>query len=381
MKCKKSILIFIDWFLPGTKAGGPVRSVANMTDHLEQEFSFKIVCRNTDYCSTTPYQNIIPNKWQPLNSFTQVLYLSKKKTTTSNIYRILKNTDYDILYINGIYSFYFSILPIVFSRLLNRKTIVAARGMLSAQALEVKSAKKKAFLKLISILNLYKNIVFQATVNTEQQDIKKQFPRNKVVIAPNLHRKIQEKELPVTNKENGKVKLFSLARISPEKNTLFAIECLQTVRSEVIFDLYGEIYNEAYWTLCKNVIENLPDNITVNHKGSVDSAQIPIIISQYHFAFMPSLGENFGHAILESLCSGRTVIISDKTPWQNLQEKGIGWDISLSSSSNFTKTIEICATFSQNDFNIYCQKAFNFAQSYIGNTHSIEQNKQLFNNL
>ncbi|MBI9061941.1 MAG: hypothetical protein JEZ14_08115 [Marinilabiliaceae bacterium] len=46
---KKKILIFIDWFLPGYKAGGPVRSMANMVEYLMEEYDFFIVTRNTDY--------------------------------------------------------------------------------------------------------------------------------------------------------------------------------------------------------------------------------------------------------------------------------------------------------------------------------------------
>jgi len=30
-KDKKKILVFIDWYLPGYKAGGPVRSMANIS--------------------------------------------------------------------------------------------------------------------------------------------------------------------------------------------------------------------------------------------------------------------------------------------------------------------------------------------------------------
>ena len=32
---KKKILIFIDWYLPGYKAGGPVQSVANLVENLK----------------------------------------------------------------------------------------------------------------------------------------------------------------------------------------------------------------------------------------------------------------------------------------------------------------------------------------------------------
>ena len=45
---KPKILILTDWYLPGTNAGGPVRSIANMIAHLKNEFLFKIITRDIE---------------------------------------------------------------------------------------------------------------------------------------------------------------------------------------------------------------------------------------------------------------------------------------------------------------------------------------------
>jgi hypothetical protein len=60
---QKNILIFIDWFLPGYKAGGPISSNANLIAHLGLEYKFFVITRNTDYCETKPYENIAPLAW------------------------------------------------------------------------------------------------------------------------------------------------------------------------------------------------------------------------------------------------------------------------------------------------------------------------------
>lgn len=57
---KPTILIFIDWYKPGYKAGGPIRSVSNMVDALKDDFQFYIITRNTDYLETTPTPTSIP---------------------------------------------------------------------------------------------------------------------------------------------------------------------------------------------------------------------------------------------------------------------------------------------------------------------------------
>ena len=60
--------------------------------------------------------------------------------------------------------------------------------------------------------------------------------------------------------------------------------------------------------------------------------------------FLPSFSENFGHAINEALSVGVPVLISDKTPWRNLQEKGMGWDLSLDNRRAFIEVIEAMAS-------------------------------------
>ena len=40
--------------------------------------------------------------------------------------------------------------------------------------------------------------------------------------------------------------------------------------------------------------------------------------------------------------AGCPLIISDRTPWQNLEEKGIGWSIPLEDKINWDKILQTC---------------------------------------
>ena len=42
MSAKKTILILCDWFLPGYLAGGPIQSIATLTQQLGNDIDFKI---------------------------------------------------------------------------------------------------------------------------------------------------------------------------------------------------------------------------------------------------------------------------------------------------------------------------------------------------
>ncbi|MBN8497849.1 MAG: hypothetical protein J0M32_13465 [Candidatus Accumulibacter sp.] len=65
------------------------------------------------------------------------------------------------------------------------------------------------------------------------------------------------------------------------------------------------------------------------------------VLPGYDRFFLPPFSENFGHAINEALSVGVPVLISDKTPWRNLQEKGMGWDLPLDNRRAFIEVIEV----------------------------------------
>src|SRR5512133_3532794 len=69
------ILLFIDWFTHGYRAGGPTRSMANLVTGLKEKFDFWIVTRNTDYRDSSPYPGIQPDTWLEQDGF-HIRYLS-----------------------------------------------------------------------------------------------------------------------------------------------------------------------------------------------------------------------------------------------------------------------------------------------------------------
>jgi len=376
------VLIFIDWFTPGYKAGGPIQSCANMIAHLKDNFDFWVITRDTDYCETVPYPNIASNIWNKVDEHLQVYYTSTANLNYTSLSNAAKSASPDIIFINGVYSLYFSILPLRIAKKLNcQKVIVSARGMLAPSAIQVKSSKKKLFLNLAQLMGLYKNVLFHATNEAEATHIRNQFGDNhKVKIAPNLPKLRQAKPLQVINKTSNELRLVSIARISPEKNTQYALEILKsfTFNGRIIFDIYGPIYNEAYWGSCQDIIDDFPEGIEVNYKGSLDSELVHATLQKYHALFLPTRGENFGHIILESLSAGVPVLISDQTPWQQLKEKGIGYSLPLLHPNAFADALQDLLNLGQQDFNSLSKAAYLYAQDFIQNKAALEQNRLLF---
>ncbi len=381
-KEKKKILVFIDWYLPGYKAGGPVRSMVNMLDHLSDDFDFYVVTRNTEYGETLPYKGIEPDKWLNYSKAVKVWYCDIGSPSLNLWRRLIKESDCQLVYINGIYSFYFSILPLLAAKLLRFKDIIVApRGMLAESAININKAKKKLFLRLTKIVRFYKGLVWHVSNEIEAGQVKKRInPKALLVLASNLP-PLTISDFVSLKKTPGSLLLCSAARIAPEKNTLYAIKCLKDLPGDVCvqFNLYGQIYSKAYWQECLKEINLLPDNIKVAHSGFIKPEDIPDTIKKHHALFMPTTGENFGHIILESFLSGRPVLISDQTPWRKLEEKNVGWDLPLNNHQLFKEKLMVLIQADQNSFEKLCRDAWNYGQEYIDNDALLDKYRAMFN--
>lgn len=375
---KNKILIFIDWYKPGFKAGGPIRSISNLVDQLHEKANFFIITRNTDYLENTPYTTIKTNEWNTIDG-AKVFYFSQQHTNAKSIKKLIKELQPDTVYCNSLFSYYFTLLPIYFSKKLNIRIVLAVRGMLSKGSLGVKSRKKAFFLQSAKFIGYFKNIIFHATTLDEKVAIKNAFgTKTIVIVANNLS---QKKTLHFKEKQkiNDELKLVSIARISPEKNTLFALEILKNCTKNIHFDIYGPIYNHEYWNKCQAEINQLPPNIVVHYKGILNHDEIDITLQPYHALFLPSTGENFGHIIIEAMQNSCVPIISDRTPWRNLAHQKIGFDLPLENQEFFAEKINFLAALSSNEFNEYSQNVFNYIKNIDNNVQDLEDYNQLFN--
>lgn len=379
MKQTKNIICFIDWYTPGYKAGGITTAFVNFVAAMKQYYSFYVITRNNDYTEDVPYKDIESNTWVKINENEHVCYVSKDFINSQNIKKIMKEVPFDFIYINGIYSYWFSLFPAIFSRK-HAGIIINPHGMLSQHAIAVKSFKKDIFIKLANLTGLYKNVTFHVADESEANAVAAQIKTYKAIkIAFQFPRKVNEIVKNISREKLPLIlNLLCIARIAPEKNIHYILEIFEKCTYKVRLDLYGPVYNEEYWQQCKAIINRLPGNIIVNYRGSIESTKVIETIPGYHFMFMPSTGENFGHVILEALQTGTPVIISDRTPWRNLEEKGVGWDIPLDKPEKFVEVIEYCAAMGQEEYNAMSARAFEFAKKVTEDPAVLEANRKLF---
>lgn len=375
---KQRVLIFIDWFKPGYKAGGPTTSNVNIVDHLSDKFDFYVITSDTDYHATEPYPDVDSDKWLDRGNC-HIWYFSKNNLSLSTMRKAVKEACCPVWYVNGIYSRYFSLYPLILAKQIKpEKLIVSARGMLSPHAISVKPFSKRTYLMGLKFLGLYDNAIFHGTNEVECSHIRARiFNSSQCVAIENLPRKLFSSFSPSSKAEKA-IRLVSFARISSEKNTLYAIKTLAGCSGKIEYDLFGQINSDEYWKECLLAINSLPANVTVRYKGSINPSMLGEIYKQYDALYLPTTGENFGHAILESFMNSRPVIISDRTPWQNLTAKNIGYDIPLDRQEDFAITIDQLADAPAEKFNEMCLDSYNFAKHICENHEVIAKYQSMF---
>lgn len=380
---KPIILAFIDYYFPGYKGGGPIRTLVNIIEQLGNEFSFKVLTRDRDMNDAYGYTGIRRNAWNRVGR-ADVFYLSPDYQRSSAIHWLLTETSYDILYLNSFFSPMFTIKPLMLRRL--RKTrgapvIVAPRGEFSPGALAIKRLKKSVYINLSKLLGLYDNVIWQASSEHEESDIRRWFgTKVSVRVAPDMAPNINvTRRMPTRPKKAaGCLKILFLSRISRMKNLDAAINILNGLPGEVHFNIYGPLEDHRYWQECQTIMNSLSPNIKVKYHGEISHDHVSEALGEHDLLFLPTIGENFGHVILEALCAGCPVLISDQTPWRDLKEKGVGWDLPLDQPEMFQEVLQRCVDMDGEEYLKWSERAREYGIQISKDDKVVEQNRQLF---
>ncbi len=379
------VLVIVSHYLPGHKAGGPIRSVANIVAWLGNEVHFSVLTRDRDFCDAKPYTGIRTDAWQQVGK-AQVMYLSPGRLGLLNWLQLLRSLEYDVLFLNG----FFEILSVqtLFLRrlkLLNRrKLLLAPRGEFSPGALALKKTKKKAYLQLARLMGLWQDVVWMASSRFEERDIRLALGDREnildVRIAPNLVAPAMAvvDSLLTRKKRPGILRAIFISRIARMKNLIGALRALNNLQGNVTFDIYGPLEDAAYWQECQEVIAQLPANIQVRQLGEVDHARVPSLLGQYDLFLLPTLGENFGHAIAEALAAGCPVLISDRTPWRNLEVARAGFDVPLEQPERFHEILQFFIDMDEPTHREWRAGAQAYLKTSPWLMDAVEQNRRLF---
>jgi glycosyltransferase involved in cell wall biosynthesis len=372
-----TVLVLAQYYLPSEKAGGGLRTIVNMIERLSDRFHFRVVTTDRDIGDRAPYSSVKLDQWNAIGP-AEVFYGTRASLTLCGLRRLTGHLRADAVYLNSFFSpLTAKYLFLARMRLVeNVPTIVAPEGELAPTALKLKRLRKKAYRVATGMLGLYRNVLWKAAAPHEATDIRACVTgARRIRIAPNMPPVARELPNPVCakpEKQPGELHLVFLSRIAPIKNLDWALQALQTVEGRVVLDIYGPLEDKSYWVSCMESIRHLPANISAHYRGAVAASEVPDVLTRYHFMILPTLGENFGHVVIESLAAGCPVIISNRTPWVDLAQKNLGWDLPLEDIQPWREALSACVAMDADKYREATRSAQMYAAAWLSSAE-VEQ--------
>jgi glycosyltransferase involved in cell wall biosynthesis len=395
------VLVLVGAYVPGYKGGGPIRSIENLVAALGDEVRFRILTSDRDLGDSEPYPGIVANEWVRVGH-ADVKYLTPGLRGYGLMWELMRSADQNtVVYLNGYFARLYAMLPILMRWLkLSRPrcVVLAPRGEFSPGALHIKPWRKRFFISATRWLGVYRNLVWHASTDLEAKDILRQFPeanavdvagvlpatskagdkRSSMVVTASDLARGSDRTLSRGLKAAGKLRVVFVSRISRKKNLAGAIGMLANLSGEVIFEIYGPEEDGGYWHECLELIAKLPPTVSVQYRGQVSHNEIGNIFTKADLFLFPTHGENYGHVIYEALASGCLVLISDQTPWRDLEEEGVGWALPLADPKRFEAALQQCIDADDATYSKFTARATQYARRFLENPELVEANRRLF---
>jgi glycosyltransferase involved in cell wall biosynthesis len=318
------VLVTCGAFEPGFRAGGPIRSVAAIVDTAPEDVAITLVTADRDLGDACPYPGL-SGEWVERGRC-RIFYLNVRSPRQwLRLWRELRHESYDLLYLNSLWSLLFTAVPVLARALRLIRTqavLLAPRGELGPDAPAPKARAKRLFRAAWGQVLKAQPMRWHASTDVESAHIRTAYPWADIVVVSN-QTSLPAQALPARS-HDGSARIVFLGRISPQKNLELLLRALDLVPDPVRLDIYGPIEDAPYWSRCQSLINHLPPHLHVGYRGAVEAADVAATFNRYDAFAFPTLGENFGHAIAESLSASCPVICSAHTPWTGVLTDGGG---------------------------------------------------------
>jgi len=354
-------------FYPATFYGGPISATWDLSKKLAKK-GIEVYVSTTN-ANGSKKLDIDCNKYLEKEVNVFVKYYNEQiinKLSLSFIFGIWSDIKKsDVVYIQ--YLFHYTVVfSLLFSVIQHKKIIICPRGSFSEFTLSNKLTFIKNLWLSLFIKPFVNQIVWQASSYLEEFDIKRKFPDSTVEIINDgvdfqsfqVYQEISKIE--VVNK-------YSNSTTTKESNLFFSMGRLHKIKGfDILIDAFHLFLKEdkdAKLIIAggdDGVEEQLNNQIkTLNLKnsvfliGAIGFDEKKMLLNNCDYFTLASEFESFGIVIAEALSCGLPVIVSNKTPWKDIE-------------------INNCGIFAQNEKVSFCQ-AFQKAQNIKCNKEQIKK--------
>lgn len=350
------VLAISQSFAPGFR-GGSIQALNYMVERLGHQCEFWVVARDRDPGLTDRLPGVEVDRWTT-RGHARVFYASHPHHPRL-LAALVAQVQPDVVFVNSL----FARGSIAFMTLrrasrLSVPVVVAPEGELAAGALMQKPRRKRAFLSVARALRLLAGVTWLARDAGEQSDIARAFPgAEPASVVPCLGPATPRPIAPAVPKAPGTLSLLYLSRITPKKNLAFLLELLcSDAGGGTSLDIVGPIDDQRYWARCRELMARLPASVHARYHGESMPDEVPGWLARAHALVLPTLGENYGYVVAEALEAGRPVLVSDRTPWDDLQATCAGFTLPLSPGP-WTSAIAHLRGLSQAEHRAWCDAA------------------------
>ena len=325
-------------FYPATFYGGPISATWDLSKKLAEngyEIYVSTTNANGDKKLSVECNNFLEKE---KNVF--VKYYNEQITNKFSlsflfgIWSDIKKSD--IVYIQ--YLFHYTVLfSLIFSVIQEKKIVVCPRGSFSVFTLN----NKLPFIKLLwlnfFIKPMVDKIIWQASSYLEKSDILNKFPNADVNII-NDGVDYESFQNSITVSRNELINNFTGVTSNDVSSIFFSMGRLHKIKGfDVLIDAFNLfLEKDKYAKLIiaggddgvgkqlGNQIKKLNLGSSVFLIGAINFEDKKLLLNNCDYFTLASEFESFGIVIAEALSCGKPVVISNKTPWKDIQINNCG---------------------------------------------------------
>ena len=325
-------------FYPATFYGGPISATWDLSKKLAKN-GHEIYVSTTN-ANGSKKLDVECNKYLKKEENVFVKYYNEQITNKFSlsflfgIWSDIKKSD--IVYIQ--YLFHYTVLfSLLFSVFQKKKIVVCPRGSFSVFTLNNKLPIIKLLWLNFLIKPMINKIVWQASSNLEERDILNKFPNADVeIINDGIDYDSFQNSILVSR--NELLNKFTGITCNDVSNIFFSMGRLHKIKGfDVLIDAFNLfLEKDKYAKLIiaggddgvgkklENQIKKLNLSSSVFLIGAVNFEDKKLLLNNCDYFTLASEFESFGIVIAEALSCGKPVVVSNKTPWKDIQINNCG---------------------------------------------------------
>ncbi len=168
---------------------------------------------------------------------------------------------------------------------------------------------------------------------------------------------------PIIKKKNS-LKLFYFSNLTKKKNILETISIIKNCNNKKIqLDIYGKVIDHKYFKKVLHEIKNTPN---INYKSYINkNSDLEKVFSKYHLLIHNSLGENYGHILVEAMSHGIPFVSNDTHPWVDIDSDMDGFVSPVNLIHQQSEMINFLYKIDNKIYQKYRKKFYNFYKQKI----------------